>query len=64
VKVYERGPRGKYSWVLIPTHILKIVVVYKPSNFILSVSKSQSLNTCKRVDVKSHIPCYESMGVE
>jgi hypothetical protein len=32
----------------------KISIVYKPSNFLLSVSNPQSLNTCKRVGVKGH----------
>jgi hypothetical protein len=48
------GPRGNYPCLLIQTHFLKLSLCIKPSNFLLSVSKPQSLNTCKRVGVKSH----------
>jgi hypothetical protein len=37
-------------------HFPKLLFVYEPSHFLLSVSKSQSLNTCKRVGVSGHIP--------
>jgi hypothetical protein len=45
-----------------PNPLPKIIIVYGPSNFLLSVSKPQSLNTCKSVGVKSHI-VIESMGL-
>jgi hypothetical protein len=51
----RRGPRGKYSWVLIKPSILKSIIDYELSNFPFECIKAQSLNTCKRVCVKSHM---------
>jgi hypothetical protein len=38
----ERGVQGEnYAWVLIQTHIPEIIIImYKPSNFLLSVPKT------------------------
>jgi hypothetical protein len=50
----KRGSKGEIFMGINPNPLSKIIIVYKPSNFLLSVSKPQSLNTCKRVGVKSH----------
>jgi hypothetical protein len=53
----ERGggvSKGELFMCINPNPLSKIVIVYEPSNLLLSVSKLQSLSTCKRVSVKSH----------
>jgi hypothetical protein len=47
---------GNFPCILISTHFLKLslCINYKHFNFFLTVSKTQSLNTCKRVGVKIH----------
>jgi hypothetical protein len=52
----ERGPRWKYSWDIDPTHIHKIIIIVYNLLFVFECSQSQSLNSCKRVGVRSYIP--------
>jgi hypothetical protein len=51
----ERGSKGELFMSINPMPLSKIIILYEPSIFLLSVSKPQSLNTCKRVGVKSHL---------
>jgi hypothetical protein len=48
------GSKGELFMCINPNPLSKIIILYEPSIFLLSVSKPQSLNTCKRVGVKSH----------
>jgi hypothetical protein len=50
------GSRGELVVSINSTQFLKLLLVYEPSNFLIECSKIQSLNTCKRVGVRSHIP--------
>jgi hypothetical protein len=52
----ERGPRGKYSWVLIQPTFLKLLSLCITFYFVVECSQSQSFISCKRVGVRSHIP--------
>jgi hypothetical protein len=54
----ERGVQGgSYACVLIQTHILEIILSLCINLlFDVECSHSQSLNSCKRVGVRSHIP--------
>jgi hypothetical protein len=50
----KRGSKGELFMCINPNPLPKIIIVYKPSDFLLSVSNPESLNTCKRVGVKRH----------
>ena len=50
----KRGLKGELCMCINTNPLHKIIIVYEPSNLILSVSNPQLLNTCKRVGVKSH----------
>jgi hypothetical protein len=51
----ERGSNGGELFMCInPMPLSKIIILYEPYVFLLSVSKPQSLNTCKSFGLKSH----------
>jgi hypothetical protein len=52
----ERGRRGNYSWVLIQTTFFKLLSLFVTFYFLIECMRGQSLNSCKRVGVRSHIP--------
>jgi hypothetical protein len=52
----ERGPRGNYSWVLIQLTFMKLLSLYISFYLLIDCMRGQSLNSCKRVGVSSHIP--------
>jgi len=52
----EEGSKGVLFMFLKTQTILKIIVLSEPSNFSLGCMRSQSLNACKKVGVRSHIP--------
>jgi hypothetical protein len=52
----ERGPRGILFMGINPTHIPEIIIIVYNLLFVVECSQSQSLNSCKRVGVRSHIP--------
>jgi hypothetical protein len=52
----EGSKRGFLFMCLKSQTIPKIIVLSEPSNFSLECMRAQSLNTCKRVGVRSHIP--------